>query len=187
MKARRFTSLVALTALFPISPAGAQQAYKQAFLVSVIGEVSTEAKVDKLDPYFGIQLAKVIPHLRMSGDVSYTRVGKSFPGVGSVQGDSYFYGFMLDYLWGTFPDNRLSGSYLGVGAGYYWERVKWKTDIFSESFEAKGEGSTVAIEGIAGYCFKKAELFGSYLFYPSSENITGAVKLGIGIYLGGER
>ena len=185
--------LMIAASLFFALPLNGQEPYKETFIVSGLGWLPLASAYESLNPAFGGHVARIQPHLRGSFDISFSsfeRTTQELYGIdveGGVQVDYYFYGFTLDYLWGRFPNGRLSGTYLGAGVGYYWEHIKAGSQVGTASVAMDVDNASVTGEVIIGHLFKKAEVFASYTVLPGFMLGTNLIKAGIGFYVGGER
>lgn len=185
--------LIIVAQLYFSVPLHGQEPYKETFIVSGLGWLPLASAYESLNPAFGGHVARIQPHLRGSFDVSFSSFERSteemygVPVEGGVQLDYYFYGFTLDYLWGKFPNGRLSGTYFGLGVGYYWEHAKASSQVLTASARMEWDKGSVTGEVIIGHLFKRAEIFVSYTVLPGFTLGTNLIKAGIGFYVGGER
>jgi hypothetical protein len=163
-----------------------QQGYKKAYALGGLTLISASAKVEKLDPFFGVQYSMLKPHLKITFDMALGKAKEEFGPI-TIEADDYIYGVTFDYLWGRFPYDQLFGPYAGLGGGYYRESMKLEGKAFGTRYEEDLSASTLAAEAIGGLLFPGGELWATYTIYPNSKNVTAAVKAGVSFFIGGEK
>lgn len=167
---------------------------------------SLQAKVDKLDPFFGGNFS--VQRNNWKANI-FSFFGKAkmeeldgFHGLETdFQSNDIIFGISVDYLIIN-PESRpksrrryryrhptfSSGLIAGVGVGYFHEFVKFEGDITidfgygfksSSHFEEDLSADSFSINGLLGYQFGKWEINTRYFYLIESKNVTGALNIGI--------
>lgn len=169
---------------------------KNTFLINFGVKFSLSAKVAKMDPFLGGGISYQHSNWRFNGSILFGKAKllnlPDYPGV-EVKFDSndILYGLTVDYMFTEVFKNELKNAYFAVGGGYYYENIKFEGDItidigygfppITTQIKEDFSGGSFVIEGIAGYAFKRGEIFAKYLHYVKSENVASSIFLGLGI------
>jgi len=172
--------------------------------------LSLNAKLGKLEPFYGLGLSYQISKWQINGFVFW---GKAFfkkfgdwTGVDTkFNSNDVLYGGTIDYLifsptrsgrGGRIPFGGYRGSYhssgfmLGIGGGYIFEKVTAEQDVsfdwgygqpFSNHTKEQASAGSSLIEGLVGYKAGRLIFYSKYLYLFTSDNVSEAFIVGLGL------
>ncbi len=148
------TTFVALIVcyLFPIdNKIFSQNYYKKATAVGVTYLSPIDAKIKKTDPYWGGEVSGYWKNFKLCLGLNIGNVEKDFGYNTSIKSTDMLINITADYLYGTFPEDNLSGLYGAGGIGWMRENAEFKGQIAGQDFKEKIEKDIVLFNAGVGY------------------------------------
>lgn len=150
--------------------------------------MSTSAKVEELDPFWGGAGYFLQGCMRCTIGIYVGKVKMNVPagsGVKLASSTDILTEITFDYIHRLNKDQaeRQLGPYIGGGLGWASEQAKATVEVYGQEFESEIKANSLVIEFVGGTTSEQVDFSGGYQLFPGSDNVTGALVFYIAIFL----